>query len=214
MSWIKRIRTPLIIFVVVGILAAVAWFLFGRGCGGEPELAPGSAQQIPDGYQVAPVLKTPWLPFRENEATEYTREFPAGSKVIHVVTNKGEEVVIGILPDGTVVTQKDSTAEVTVYQKRPSLFALEARPFIGGGLSTGGPTAIAGVDVVRAWRLHAGPGVAASYWPDSREDEADVDVGFIGKLSYNAWRNLDLVAFVGYGTAGKCAGGGFQLSIE
>jgi hypothetical protein len=214
MSWIKRIRIPLLILAAVVVVATVAWVLLGRGCGDQPSAPSTAGQRIPEGWQAAPVLKTPWLPFNENEASEYTREFPAGSKVIHVVTNKGEEIEIGILPDGTIVGPVDAEYEVIVYEKRPPLFALEARPVIGGGLSTDGLTGVAGVDVVRCWRIHAGPAVAVSYWPDDNKDDRDVEVAAVGNVGFNAWRNIDIVAFGGYGTGGKTGGAGLEIAIK
>jgi len=52
-----------------------------------------------------------------------------------------------------------------------------------------------------------------SYWPNGGE-ERDVDVGIIAKASVNVCRNVDLVAFGGYGTSGEMAGGGVEVAIQ
>ncbi len=69
-----------------------------------------------------------------------------------------------------------------------------------------GPALLAGLDVVRAWRLHLGPGVALTL--------PDKDVAAVGAVGYSLWRNVDLRLAGGYGTAGGTAAVGVSLGIE
>jgi len=212
--WARVKWSVLILAAVAVLLGAVGVFLLGRGCGDRPRPAEpvSTATGALPGWVAPPEETTPWLPFKKNKASEYTAGFPAGSKVVRVETEKGEVVEIGILPDGQVVTKKGTKAKATVYVKRPALVAAEFRPFLFGGLGLGGVYGGGGVDLVRVWRLHGGVGAAATYWPD--EEERDVDVGVIAKVSVNVWRNVDLVGGGGYGTAGELAFGGVSIGIE
>ena len=212
MSWIKKAWKPLFVLAVVIValvLLGAAWmFFFGRGCGDEPRSSASQSGDIPPGWEFAAQQTTPLI--GKNKASEYTAAFPAGSKVVVVETQNGEQVEIGILPDGEVVVPKGTKA--TVYVKRPAIIAAECRPFIFGGLGLGGGYVGGGVDLVRVWRLHGGVGAAATYWPN--EEERDVDVGVIAKASVNVWRNVDLVGGGGYGTAGEMAFGGVAVAIQ
>jgi hypothetical protein len=204
-----KIRAREVIIAVVVLVILVGIVVLWLRCRADP-VTNGAAGQhdVPEGWTVAPTLQTPWLPFHHNEASDYTAEFPAGSSVVVLSTQDGGQVEIGILPDGTVVVPDGYTA--VVYKKRPSLIAIEARPFVAAGLGLGGMYGAGGVDIVRVWKLHAGPGVAASYWPGDENPE----VGVVGATSVNVWRNVDLVAFGGYGTGGKMAGGGVEIAIQ
>jgi hypothetical protein len=96
--------------------------------------------------------------------------------------------------------------EVSVYYKPEPNVVFELRPFVGAGLSTGGPNVVAGIDVVRAWRLHAGAGAAVAF--------PDREVAAVGTLSYNVWRNVDVRLAGGYGTAGGFGAAGVSLAIQ
>jgi hypothetical protein len=128
---------------------------------------------------------------------------PGGGRV---ETEGGEEVELGILPGGEVAVPEGQPHAVTVYHKPEPSVALELRPFAGCCLSVDGPAAVAGVDVVRAWRLHAGPGVAVSF--------PDRDIPAVAAVGYNVWRNVDLRLAGGYGTAGGTAAVGVTVGIE
>jgi len=211
----QTLKKPLIILAAVAILlGAVGVFLLGRGCGDRPRPSAAQSGAAPPGWEYAPVEKTPWLPFTENESTRITAGFPPGSKVVEGKTESGDTFVVGILPDGTVVTKQGSGLKVTVHEVRAPLVALEFRPFLFGGVGLGGLYAGGGVDLVRVWRFHGGVGAAATYWPDDNEEERDVDVGVIAKVSVNVWRNVDFVGGGGYGTAGELAFGGVSIGIE
>ena len=143
---------------------------------------------------------------RPTEADVIMRDWPAGSRVVKVETEGGEEVELGILPGGEVAVPEGQPHEVTVYYKPEPAVALELRPFVGVGLSIDGPAAVAGVDVVRAWRLHAGAGAAVAF--------PERDIAAVGTLSYNVWRNVDVRLAGGYGTAGGFGAAGVTLAVE
>ena len=154
---------------------------------------------------VSPLVETtPWLPFKKNKASEYTKEFPPGSKVVVVRPEKGPEIEIGILPDGQVVVPEGVKA--TVYEKRPSLITAQMRPFIGvGGVGPElGVAVAAGIDVLRVWRINLGVGALIS-------NEAVAGAGF---AAYPIWRNVDLRVGGGYGSAGGVGFAGVTLAIE
>jgi len=198
--------SPLILLVGLAVVGVVKCRCDRPGGGGAGQ------HGIPAGWYEPPTETTPFLPFKKNKASEYTAEFPPGSSVVVVTTQKGEQIEIGILPDGTVVVPDGVTA--VVYEKRGRLINGEFRPFVFGGLGLGGGYAGGGVDLVRVWRLHGGVGAAATYWPDGNDETRDVDVGVIAKASVNVWRNLDLIGGGGYGTKGKMAFGGVELAIQ
>lgn len=211
MLW-DRIKWPLAALVAVALIIVAAWaFLHFRGCGDRPAVPSSASQRIPDGWQAAPVVKTPWLPFKANEASEYTAEFPAGSRVVVVKTKDGQEVKIGVLPDGTIVGPVDVEYTVTVYEKR-ALFQPEFRPYLGAGVIGAGvigpdgvtPAVAAGVDLLKIWRVNAGVGAVAG----------NDSIAVIASAAYPLWRNVDLRAGGGYGTPGGVGFVGASIGVE
>ena len=212
MKTLKRIALPALLVAVVIVAALLGRRLFIGGEG--PARGPvGSRAEVPPpGWAVVPEERTSSAvdklnPFhRHSEADAIMRDWPAGSRVVKIETEGGEEVELGILPGGEVAVPEGQPYEVTVYYKSEPTVALELRPFVGAGLGTGGPAVMAGVDIVRAWRLHAGAGVAASF--------PERDVAAVGTLSYNVWRNVDVRLAGGYGTAGGTAAVGVSVGVE
>ncbi len=211
MKMLKRLAVPLLIIVVVVMGAVAIRWLFTRGEG--PARAPArAADQPPPGWRVADDVRTSSALQRLNplhrptEADVIMRDWPAGSRVVRIETEGGEEIELGILPGGEVAVPEGRPHAVTVYHKPERAVALELRPFVGAGLSIDGPAVVAGVDVVRAWRLHLGPGVAVAF--------PDREVAAVGSLGVNLWRNVDVRLAGGYGTAGGTAAVGVTLAIE
>jgi hypothetical protein len=208
---LKRLAVPALILAVVIVAALVIRWLFapGEGDGGAPARP---AERPPPGWRVVDEERTSGAlqrlnPFRRPaEADVVTRDWPAGSRVVKVETEGGEEVELGILPGGEVAVPEGQPHAVTVYHKPEAAVALELRPFVGAGLSIDGPAVMAGVDVVRAWQLHAGPGVAVAF--------PDREVAVVGAVGYNVWRNVDVRLAGGYGTAGGFAAAVVALAIE
>ncbi len=211
MKLLKRLAVPLLIAAVVIVAALVIKWLFARGEG--DGVAPARpAERPPPGWRVVGEEPTAGAlqrlnPFRRPaKADVVMRDWPAGSRVVKVETEGGEQVELGILPGGEVAVPEGQPHEVTVYYKPEPAVALELRPFVGAGLSIDGPAVVAGVDVVRAWRLHAGPGVAVAF--------PDREVAAVGAVGYNVWRNVDIRLAAGYGTAGGTVAAGVTLAIE
>ncbi len=211
MKMLKRLAVPLLIIVVVVMGAVAIRWLFTRGEG--PARAPArAADQPPPGWGVVAEERTSSALqrlnplYRPGEADEIMRDWPAGSRVVRIETEGGEEVEIGILPGGEVAVREGQPHSVTVYHKPEPAVALELRPFVGAGLSIDGPAVVAGVDVVRAWRLHLGPGVAVAF--------PDREVAAVGTLGVNLWRNVDVRLAGGYGTAGGTAAVGVSVGVE
>lgn len=211
MKTLKRLAVPVsIIVAVVGAALVVKWLLARREGG---VVAAGTeVEQPPPGWRVVDEERTSGAlqrlnPFhRPAEADVIMRDWPAGSRVVHVETEGGERVELGILPGGEVAVPEGQPHAVTVYHKPDPAVALELRPFGGAGLGTDGPAVIAGVDVVRAWRLHAGPGLAVSL--------PDKEVAAVGAVGCSVWRNVDVRLAGGYGTAGGVAAVGVTFAIE
>jgi hypothetical protein len=212
MRTVKRLALP----VVLAAAAIAALLALRPLCTreGGPAFAPSGLQAAvpPPGWTVLPEERTSsfaeeFNPFhRPTRADEAMREWPAGSRLVHVETEGGEEVEIGIVPGGEVAAPEGRSYEVTVYHKPESAVALELRPFVGAGLGTSGPAVMGGVDVVRAWRFHLGPAVAVSL--------PDREVAAGGAVAYNLWRNVDLCLAGGYGTAGGFGAAGVTVAIE
>lgn len=218
MRYLKNVKW-LAVFLAVVALAGVGVWIWARGCGdnrGIAAPASGSAKGTPAGWHqaavvVAPRIENPWHP---SEAGKKLKPFVAGTELVEVKTPSGETVQIAILPGGEVVVPDGY--EATVYQKPGPLVDLEARPWIGAGL-TGYPGGIGaglgvGVDVVRAWRFHGGPAGVVSWRREAGKPRVDVAGGLAG--SYNLWRNVDARAVGMYGTAGAAAFVGVGLGIQ
>lgn len=158
----------------------------------------------PPGWVAPPESSTPWLPFATNKASEVTAGFPAGSKVVRLETESGEVVDVGILPGGQIVTREGVKA--TIFVKRPAVIAAQVRPFIGAGVI--GPDlnyAVAlGVDVLRVWNVNIGVGALVN-------DDAVAGAAF---AAYPVWRNVDLRAGGGFGTAGSIGYFGASIAIK
>lgn len=193
-------RREIIIGIAALLLIGVGVFLTCR-CDRSTNTA--FQHSAPPGWKAPPMETTPWLPFKKNVASEYTKEFPPGSKVV-VVKHKGEQVEIGILPDGKIVVPEG--VEAKVYVKRPSLIKAQIRPFIGvGGVGPElGVAVAAGIDVIRVWRVNLGPGVLIN-------NEAVSGAGF---AAVPIWRNIDLRVGGGYGSGGGVGFAGVTIAIE
>ena len=207
--WARVKWSVLILAAVAVLLGAAGMFLLGRGCGDRPRPAEpvSTATGAPPGWVAPAEETTPWLPFKKNRASEVTAGFPAGSRVVEVEVPEGaQKVRIGILPDGEVVVPPGVTA--VVYEKRPPIINAEVRPWLGGG-AEGTPVDVdpaiaAGVDLVRVWHIHAGPGLVAS-----TDNIAGVLSGAV-----SVWRNVDVRGGGGYGTAGAVGFAGVSIGIE
>ena len=211
----KNLKHVMIAALVAAALIAAV--LLGRRfiTGGEGAARAPAGPRVdvpPPGWAVVPEERTSSAVekinplHRPTEADLVMRDWPAGSRVVHVETEEGEHVEIGVLPGGEIATPEGQPHEVTVYCKPEPAVALELRPFFGAGVGTSGPTATAGVDVVRAWRLHAGAGAAVAF--------PDRDIAAVGTLSYNVWRNVGVRLAGGYGTAGGTAAVGVSVAVE
>jgi hypothetical protein len=193
----------IIIVCILAVLfgAAVTGYL---ACRYNRSAVSQGGEQVPPGW-VTPLMETtPWLPFKKNVASEYTAEFPPGSKVVVIRPAKGPEIEIGILPDGKIVVPEG--VEAKIYVKRPALIEAQIRPFIGvGGVGPElGVAVAAGIDVVRAWRVNIGVGCLIS-------NEAVSGAAF---AAYPLWRNVDLRVGGGYGSAGGVGFAGVTIGIE
>jgi hypothetical protein len=210
MKTFKRVALAALVVAALVAGALVARLVMGRE--GPPRSREAAQRGAPPGWRLAPKERTSSAfqklnPFRRpSEADAILRDWPPGSRLVRVETEGGEEVELGILPGGEVAVPQGQPHEVTVYYKPEPAAALELRPFVGAGLGTSGPTVMAGVDVLRAWRLHAGVGVAVAF--------PDRDIAAVGTLSYNVWRNVDVCLAAGYGTAGGVAAAGVSVGLE
>lgn len=207
----------ILIWVGIGVIlgAAVVGYVMCRRRADAPRSAavqPATPRGSPPGWAAPPAERTTpairrILPgYRPTRADVVLRPFPPGSRVVEVQPEKGPPVQVGILPGGDVVVPEGVKA--VVYEKPPALIALEFRPWIGGGAAASAAeidaAAAAGVDVVRAWRFHAGPGVVAS-----RDNVAGVLTGGV-----TLWRNVDARVGGGYGLEGAVALVGVGIGIE
>ena len=209
----KRIVILLAAGAVLG--AAVVGYVTCRGCGGEPRsgaVQPATPKETPPGWTAPPEKKTTpalkrILPtYRPTRADVVLKPFPPGSRVVEVQPEGGPPIQVGILPGGEVVVPEGVKA--VVYETPPAAIALEARPWVGGGAEASAMgvdiAGAGGVDLVRVWRFHAGPGVVAS-----RDNVAGVVAGGV-----NLWRNVDARAGGGYGLEGATAFVGVSIAIR
>lgn len=209
LKWVV-LSALLVAAVIVAVLLGRRLFIGGEG----PARAPVGprAEVPPPGWAVVPEERTSSAAeklnplHRPTKADVIMRDWPAGSRVVKVETEGGEEVEVGILPGGEVAVPEGQPHEVVVYYKPEPAVAFEIRPFVGAALGTTGPAVVAGVDVVRAWRLHVGAGATVAF--------PDRDVAGVGTLSYNVWRNIDVRLAGGYGTAGATASVGVSVGVE
>lgn len=196
--------------VAVAIISAALWlrWLLTRPA----ESTPSPAGKAPPGWVPKEEYEpTPWYKklsptYRPSKADKALKGWPRGSRVVHVETEKGKRVEIGILPDGEVFVPEGQPHKVTVYHRPEAKVALEFRPFIGAGLGTNGVAAVGGVDVLRAWRVHMGPGVAVNI---------KGKVAGVGAVGLNVWRNIDLKGYGGATLDGeRVFGGGVTIGIQ
>jgi hypothetical protein len=212
MKTFKRVALTALIVAALITGALLTRRYYQRGEGPIPEAASPRAEVPPPGWAVVPEERPSsaverFNPFhRPTRADEVLAAWPAGSRVVHVETEKGERVELGVLPGGEIAVPEGHGHEVTVYYKPEPAASFEFRPFVGGGLSNGGPNVMAGVDVVRAWRLHAGPAVAVDF--------PDRDVSAVGAVGWNVWRNVDVRVAGGYGTGGGVVGVAVALAVQ
>lgn len=197
----KVLRIPLIILAAVVLAGVVGWVIIGRGCGDQPQ-PPKTKAEAPPGREFAPVVETPLI--GRNVASERTRDYPPGSKVVVVKRPGVPEVEVGILPGGEVVVPEG--VEATVYVKREAFAAAQVRPFVGVGVT--GPELYAagavGVDFLRVWKVNLGAGALIN-------DRAVAGAAF-GAVP--VWRNVDARVGGGYGTDGAVAFVGVSIGIE
>ena len=198
-------KVRVLIYVVIGAFllgAAVVGYIACR-CDRAPTYAASQHFGAPPGWVAPTELTTPWLPFATNEASEVTAGFPAGSKVVRLELEGGEVVDVGILPGGQVVTREGIKA--TIFVKREALIAGQVRPFFGvGGVGPDPDYAVAlGVDVLRVWKVNVGVGALIN-------DDAVAGAAF---AAYPVWRNVDVRAGGGFGTAGAVGYFGASIAI-
>ena len=213
MKTLRRIALPALLVAAIIIAALIGRRLFIGGEGPARGPAGNRAEVPPPGWAVAPEERTSSAVeklnplHRPTKADAIMRDWPAGSRVVKIETEGGEEVELGILPGGEVAVPEGQPHKVTAYYKPEPAIALEMRPFVGAGVSLGGDAcAMAGVDVARAWRLHLGLGAAASF--------PDKEIAAVGTLGYSVWRNVDVRLAGGYGTAGGVAAVGVSVGVE
>lgn len=195
----KYIWELIIIIAAVAILLGLAAFILCR-----PENS--ASQPVRPGWVKPNVISTSsWPHLKKTAADEKLKDRPAGTKLIEIQTPQGI-IQVEITPQGEVLVPEGTQA--VVYVKPLPKIGWEFRPWLAGGAeghATGIRPAIAvGVDVVRAWRLHAGPGVVVS-----QDNVAGLVTG-----TYTPWRNVDLRAGGGYGTSGATAFIGIGVGIE
>lgn len=205
------------------LIAAVVWFVrdfspaikaffSGDDAGVTTTVPAATARGLPPGAEPVPMvedrvtLRERLTPGRtKTRAEELTAGLPGGTEVYEVKTAEGEQIgLIYRTPKGE--TYKEGELQVGAYRAPTPLVAVEFRPHVGGGLGLGGVAAVAGVDVVRAWRVHLGPGVAV--------DCPAKNVAAVGTVGIKLWRNVDLRLAGGYGTKGAAAAAGVSLAIE
>jgi len=140
----------------------------------------------------------------KTRAEELTAGLPGGTEV-YEVKGPGEQTTrVYRTPKGEIY--KEGEGEVTASRAPMPLVAVEFRPHVGGGLGTGGVAAVAGVDVVRIWRVRLGPGAGVDY--------PAKNVAAVGSAGVKLWRNVDLRLAGGYGTKGAVAVAGVSLGID
>ncbi len=160
---------------------------------------PGDAEPVPiieDRYTVAERVN----PFHtETTAETLTKDLPAGTEVYQVA---GEGLIYRT-QDGFIYKVGD--LEIEAFKKPAPFIAAELRPKIiaTSDFSTAG----FGVelDLVRAGKFHAGP--AGGF-------NVDGSVWGGGGVGYNAWRNVDVGGYGGYGTDGTTYGVSIGIGIE
>lgn len=206
------------------MIAAVVWFVrdfgptvkafFASDEGSVTASTPPPAKDrgLPPGLEPVPTvedrvtLRERLTPGRKRtRAEELTAGLPGGTEVYEVKGPEGEEIgLIYRTPEGEIYKKGD--VEVAAYRAPEPLVAVEFRPYVGIGGGTGGATAFGGVDLVRAWRVHLGPGAAVDY--------PAKNVAAVGAAGVKLWRNVDLRLAGGYGTKGVTAAAGVSLAIE
>lgn len=198
-----KYKSTIIVCILAVLFGATVTGYFACRCDRAPN-ATTSQYVAPPGWVAPPMETTPWLPFKKNVASEYTKEFPPGSKVVVIRPAKGPEIEIGILPDGKIVVPEGVKA--TVYEKRPALIKAQIRPFAGiGGVGPDlGVAVVAGIDVVRAWKVNIGVGCLIT-------NDAVAGAAF---AAYPLWRNIDLRVGGGYGSMGSVGFAGITIGIE
>lgn len=206
------------ILIIGGVVLAViigGLVLFAVVCREETPSAPAVKGDAPPGWVPTEEEKeTPWYKklspiYQPSKADEVLKPWPRGSRVVHVETEKGEHVEVGILPDGEVFIPDNQPHKVTVYHKPERDVALEFRPFIGPSLGTNGPGAIGGIDVVKLWRVHVGLGVAVGI------KDKKANVAGVGAVGWNVWRNVDVKGYGGATLKGeRVFGGAVTIGIE
>jgi hypothetical protein len=201
-KWFKRLRSWISVLVVFGVIIGVL-VLSCIVCREEK-----TPEAIKEGWKKAPTEKTTgppmtWLPgHKKKKADVILENWPRGTRMVEIQPRE-ETTYIAIPPSGEIQTPK-GTEGVTVYEKPKRDWGLKFRPFIGAGVGTGGPGAVAGVDLVKLWRVHVGAGILY-----------DGDAAGVGAVGLNVWRNIDAKGYVGVNVDGKRVfGGGVTIAIE
>ena len=193
------VKKYIVIAVVCASFGAVATFWLMNRCGPGGSATSRRGEGAPAGWSPGTEERTSSAlqrlnPFhRPTRADAVMRDWPAGSSVVHVETEGGEHVEIGILPDGSVVVPDDQEHEVIIYHKPRSAVGLEFRPFAGGSFGMSGPALVTGVDVVRLGPVNLGAGASVD-----RDENKKIRVTPLGAASYNVAGPLDVGATIGY----------------
>lgn len=166
---------------------------------------PATAKPVPM-VEDRVTLKERLTPGRaKTRAEELTAGLPGGTEVYEVTgPGGGQTTRIYRTPEGEIY--KEGEGEVAAYRAPEPLAAAEFRPYIGAGLGVGGATAVAGVDVLRVWRVHLGPTFGVDY--------PAKNVAAAGAAGVGVWRNVDVRLMGGYGTGGVAAAAVVSVAIE
>ena len=221
MKYVRFVKWLAIGLAVLVIIAGAA-YLYGRGChknavSSSVGIGGASTSGAPPGWSVAPVEETPLIenPMKKSKAGKETEGLAPGSTKIKGTTAQGSEFEVVVGPGGEVYVPPGY--DVTVYKKRPALFALEARPWLGAGAEGHAagiaPAVASGLDVVRAGKFHGGPAGVVSWGRKDADAKPKVNVAGGVAGGYNVTRNVDLRVGGLYGTAGAAAFVGVDIAI-
>lgn len=200
--------------VIAFIIVAVIWIFPLGGCDvikglfagkvSSPPLA--SEVGIPEDAVPVPVIEDRYTiaervnPFHKvTRAEELTKDLPPGTEVYDV---KGAGQIYRT-PDGFIYKVGD--LEIDAYKKPTPFIAAELRPKIMATSDFSTVGFAVELDLVRAGKFHAGP--AAGFNMDS-------SVWGGAGVGYNAWRNVDIGGYGGYGTNGTTYGLSVGIAIE
>lgn len=223
-----KIVLPLVALVAIG-------FLIISHC--EPRTAPGDRRatskgaKAPEGWTIVPDVEPPSGPAalnplrKKTEAENELAGMPAGARVAKIETEGGDTIRIGVLPSGEIIVPEGQQGikNIVVYHKPPPWAALEARPWIGGGLglspaardrgdendaATIRPEVLAGVDGLRIGTkkpVHLGAGASWS---------SEAGIGLVTRAGWQILGNLDVGAHLGYNRLGVEVGAHAAVALR